>query len=150
MSGGASSNQISVFYREYMVPGGVIAALLAASVVTIHLVGQPAILAGLEPLPILMLMLTLPLAALNLALNAPSIDHTSLSGPAHQREIWIYNFRSAATRFPFVIGSSIALVTPIETGVVAMAAGFVSFGALSAVHLQVDNRDLAEASRRQY
>lgn len=150
MPGDASSNQISVFYREYMVPGGVITALLAASVIAIHLAGQPVIFAGLEPLPTFMLMLTLSLAALNLALNIPTIGHTSLSGPERQREIWIYNFRSAATRFPLVIGFSIALITPIETGVVAMAAGLVSFVALSAVHLKVDNRDLAAASRRQY
>lgn len=43
-----------------------------------------------------------------------------------------------------------ATIPPIETGVVAMAAGVVSFVALSAVHLKVDNRDLAAASRRQY
>lgn len=44
------------------------------------------------------------IAALNLALNIPIVDHTSLSGPEHQREIWIYNFRSTATRFPLVLG----------------------------------------------
>lgn len=150
MSRDASSNPNRAFYREYMASGGVMTALLAASVVTIHVVGQPVILTGLEPWPTFMLMLTLSLAALNLALNIPTTDHVSLRGPEHQREIWIYNFRSAATRFPLVVGFSIALVIPIETGVVAMAAGFVSFVALSAVHLKVDNRDLAAASRRQY